>query len=83
MSTFADSVSGVGDLVHGSTGGDPAAGLAAVAALRRLVEQLEDLQVQHARQQDWSWAQIATALGVTRQAVHRKHTTPPHPSRRP
>jgi len=54
-----------------------------VAALRRLVEQLEDLQVQHARQQDWSWAAIAAALGVSRQAVHRKHTTPPHTPRRP
>lgn len=83
MSTNADSVSAVGDLVHGSTSSDPAAGLAAVAALRRLVEQLEDLQVQHARQQDWSWAQIAAALGVTRQSVHRKHATPPLPPRRP
>jgi len=83
VSIYADGVSDVGDLVHGSTGSDPAAGLAAVAALRRLVEQLEDLQVQHARQQDWSWAAIAAALGVSRQAVHRKHTTPPHTPRRP
>ncbi len=66
-------MSDVGDLVQGSTSRDPTAGLAAVAALRRLVEQLEDLQVQHARKQDWSWAAIATALGVSRQAVHRKH----------
>lgn len=48
-------------------------GLRAVAALRRLVEQLEELQVHNARDQGWSWAEIATAMGVSKQAVHRKH----------
>jgi hypothetical protein len=48
-------------------------GLRAVAALRRLVEQLEALHVQAARDQGWSWAQIAAALGVSKQAVHKKH----------
>jgi transcriptional regulator of acetoin/glycerol metabolism len=52
---------------------DPAVGLRAVAALGRLLEQLESLQVQNARAQGWSWQAIAEALGVTRQTVHRKH----------
>jgi hypothetical protein len=62
-----------GDLVAGGTSKDPAVGLRAVAALRRLVEQLEDLQVQNARDQGWSWADVAGALGVSKQAVHKKH----------
>ena len=52
---------------------DPAVGLRAVAALRVLLETLEDLQVHNAREQGWSWQQIADSLGVSRQAVHKKH----------
>ena len=52
---------------------DPAAGLAAVVALRRLAERLEFASVQHAVDQGWTWAQIAEALGVTRQAAHKRH----------
>ncbi|MGW4467568.1 hypothetical protein [Micromonospora sp. NBC_01796] len=52
---------------------DPATGLRAVAALRKLVEQLETLQVRNARTHGWAWQAIADALGVTRQAVHQKH----------
>lgn len=54
---------------------DPRIGLRAVAALRRLAEQLESLQVDHARDLGWSWAQIAAELGVSKQAVHQKHGT--------
>lgn len=69
----------------GSTSRDPAVGLRAVAALRRLVEQLEDLQVQNARDQGWSWADVAGALGVSKQAVHKKHAgrVPPGADGRP
>ncbi|HEU4354208.1 MAG TPA: HTH domain-containing protein [Actinomycetota bacterium] len=52
---------------------DPKVGLRAVAALRKLVEQLEALQVRNARRAGWSWQEIANELGVTRQAVHKKH----------
>lgn len=52
---------------------DPAVGLRAVAALRRLLEQIETLQVRNARALGWSWQDIAAALGVTKQTVHRKH----------
>ncbi|WP_432492245.1 helix-turn-helix domain-containing protein [Kineococcus auxinigenes] len=62
-------------LVSAGSDPDPAVGLRAVAALRRLVEQLEHLQVQRARDLGWSWADIAGALGVSKQAAHRKHST--------
>ena len=52
---------------------DPATGLAAVAALRRLLDELEALQVSNARGQGWTWQAIAAALGVRRQSVHKKH----------
>jgi hypothetical protein len=53
--------------------GDPAVGLAAVAALRGLLASLEQLQVERAREQGWQWARIAGALGVSKQAVHKKY----------
>ncbi|MGW6282188.1 hypothetical protein [Kribbella sp. NPDC055071] len=52
---------------------DPAAGLAAVVALRRLADRLEDSQVEQAMRAGWSWAEVAEVLGITRQAVHKKH----------
>jgi len=52
---------------------DPEVGLAAVVALRQLVEVLEQLQVDNARAHGWSWRDIARRLGVTKQAVHYKH----------
>ena len=45
----------------------------AVASLRGLLESLEELQVGNARRQGWSWQQIADALRVSRQAVHKKY----------
>jgi predicted ArsR family transcriptional regulator len=53
--------------------GDPADGLAAVVALRRLADRLEDAEVERAMRSGWSWSEVAEALGVTRQAVHKKH----------
>jgi predicted DNA-binding protein YlxM (UPF0122 family) len=47
--------------------------LGAVAALRRLLEQLEALQVDNARRLGWSWREIAGEMGVSKQAVHKKH----------
>ena len=54
---------------------DPDTGLRAIRALRDLADRLEALQVRNARARGWSWQQIADALGVTRQAVHKKHAT--------
>jgi hypothetical protein len=76
-SSYFDGVAG--DLTEGrrlmdaAAGTDPEVGLTAVVALRQLVEVLEELQVDHARQQGWSWRDIAVRLGVTKQAVHYKH----------
>ena len=52
---------------------DPATGLAAVAALRKLTDGLEALHVRNARALGWSWEAIASSLGVRRQSVHKKH----------
>lgn len=60
-------------MVEAASDSDPAVGLAAVAALRGVVEVLEALQVDNARARGWSWRDIARVLGVTKQAVHYKH----------
>ncbi|ATY31971.1 MarR family transcriptional regulator [Sphingomonas psychrotolerans] len=51
---------------------DPEAALAAVLALRRLADGLERRAVRAALAADWSWADVAEALGVTRQAAHKR-----------
>ena len=51
---------------------DPAAALAAVVALRRQADRLERASVARALEHGWTWAQIAEALGVTRQAAHKR-----------
>ena len=52
---------------------DPGEGLEAVVALRRTLEALEAAQVENAIVAGWSWAKIAEVLGVSKQAVHKKH----------
>ncbi|HUF33814.1 MAG TPA: hypothetical protein VMN58_11475 [Acidimicrobiales bacterium] len=59
-------------LAKAAGGSDPTKGLQAVAALRVLLERLEALQVDGARSAGWSWQEIADALGVSKQAVHKK-----------
>jgi hypothetical protein len=61
------------DVAAQAASADPAIGLRAVASLRVLLESLEALQVERAREAGWSWQEIATALGVTKQAAHEKH----------
>jgi DNA-directed RNA polymerase specialized sigma24 family protein len=61
------------DLAREVGSADPRQGLRAVAALRRLLEQLETLHVEQARSLGWSWQEVACELGVTKQTVHRKH----------
>ena len=70
---MGEAVSQGGRIVEAAADPDPATGLAAVAALRGLVEVLEELQVDNARAKGWSWRDIARVLGVTKQAVHYKH----------
>ncbi|MBA3610122.1 MAG: helix-turn-helix domain-containing protein [Rubrobacter sp.] len=52
---------------------DPREGLESVVALRRMLEALEAAQVENAFVVGWSWARIAEVLGVSKQAVHKKH----------
>jgi hypothetical protein len=63
----------VATLATASSSRDPEVGLRAVAALRGLLEVLEALQVDNARAKGWSWQDIASRLGVSKQAVHQKH----------
>lgn len=61
------------DLAAAAGSADPRVGLRAVVALRKLLEALEALQVRNARALGWSWQEIADALQVSKQAVHKKH----------
>jgi DNA-directed RNA polymerase specialized sigma24 family protein len=60
------------DVMTETASEDPEVGLRAVAALRALLEAVEELQVRRARELGWSWQQIAERLGVSKQAVHQK-----------
>ena len=57
---------------------DPAVGLQAVSQLRALVDAMERLQVDRARDDGWTWPEIAASLGVTKQSVHEKHAKRRH-----
>jgi hypothetical protein len=70
LSTMVD---GVEQLCSIPSPEDPAEALAAVVALRRLADRLELASVQCAIDQGWSWTHVAEALGVTRQAAHKRH----------
>ena len=56
-----------------TTPDDPAAAIAAVIGLRRLADRMEREAVERAVDEGWTWQQIAQALGVTRQAAHKRH----------
>jgi transcriptional regulator with GAF, ATPase, and Fis domain len=51
----------------------PGDALAAALALRELADRIERKAVRRAMEDGWTWAQIAEALGVTKQAAHKKH----------
>ncbi|RLP72770.1 hypothetical protein D9V32_15090 [Mycetocola tolaasinivorans] len=53
---------------------DPRAGLRAVTTLRTLADTLELAQVEAALRAGMNWQDIADALGVSRQAVHKKYS---------
>jgi len=52
---------------------DPAEALGAIGELRRRLDVLEAERVEAALREGASWRVIADALGVSRQAAHRKH----------
>lgn len=51
---------------------EPGEALAAVVALRRLADSIERQAVRSALRQGWSWSRIAEALGITKQAAHKR-----------
>lgn len=51
----------------------PEQALSAIVELRERLKELEEFQVETARQHGWAWSEIAQPLGVTRQAVHHKY----------
>ena len=51
---------------------DPELGLLGVLSLRQVAQVCEEHQVRQARAAGWTWAQIATALEVSPQAVHQR-----------
>jgi hypothetical protein len=61
-------------------GRNPGRGLEAIRRLRQELERAEEAQVANALASGWSWARIGRALGISRQAVHRKYSScPPSP----
>ncbi|MGN6502954.1 MAG: hypothetical protein ACTHKX_08655, partial [Pseudolysinimonas sp.] len=52
---------------------DPIEALRAIDRLRRELDRVEAVAVRRARNANASWQLIALALGVSRQAVHKKY----------
>jgi hypothetical protein len=52
---------------------DPLGGLRAVVAQREQLDALEASHVDAALEQGHSWSQIADALGISKQAAHKRH----------
>ncbi|WP_426184391.1 AsnC family protein [Microbacterium sp. TWP3-1-2b2] len=53
--------------------GEPLSELHRLTELRRDLSRVEEAQVRRARNAGYSWQAIASALGVTKQAAHRKY----------
>jgi len=64
--------SNIPNLVGNADAEDPISALYAIAALRQEIDRAEASAVRRARNLNISWQYIATALGVSRQAVHKK-----------
>lgn len=60
-------------LARATVGDDPLVGLDAVAQVRKEMERMEAVLVRRARNGGATWVQIAAALGVSKQAVHKKY----------
>jgi hypothetical protein len=60
------------DLFVIAKGDSPETALYAIVGLRDLLNVVERRQVAAAREQGWSWGQIAHILGVSRQAASKR-----------
>lgn len=74
LATYVDNMQSAEMAATASDTNDPKAGLRAVASLRALADRLELAQVEAGLRQGMNWQSIADALGVSRQAVHRKYS---------
>jgi hypothetical protein len=72
VGTHDEEVAALAALVARAADDDPLEALAALAAARRELEALEALAVRRARVRSASWASIAHAMGVSRQAAHQR-----------
>ena len=61
------------ELAKGIVNTNALLGLTAVKQLHNELERQETILVRRARNQGATWEQIAAALGVTKQAVHKKY----------
>ncbi|MGP3967291.1 hypothetical protein [Streptomyces sp. 6N223] len=61
------------ELVASTADKDPLVGLGAVARLHAELERVEAVLVRRARNNGATWPQIAAVMGVSKQAVHKKH----------
>jgi hypothetical protein len=77
QSTYVDVISGGGPAmevaIDAADSDDPRRGLRIAAETRRVAERQQDAAVRRARVAGMTWAEIATHLGVSKQAAHRKY----------
>src|SRR4051812_15721021 len=52
---------------------DPSTGLVGVRELRAHLDRLEAIHVENALRGGWRWSDVAAALGLSKQAAHRKY----------
>jgi DNA invertase Pin-like site-specific DNA recombinase len=66
-------VSSIHTLAGDAGSDDPIVALRAIAKLRRELDRVEAVAVRRARNANATWQLIAIALGVSKQAVHKKY----------
>jgi DNA invertase Pin-like site-specific DNA recombinase len=74
MSTMVDAMQHILlTLADAANSDDPIVSLRAIEKLRKEVDRVEAVAVRRARNANASWQLIALALGVSKQAVHKKY----------